>query len=135
VTGLRGDVGVAVATGFLAGLFVVLLAGWIWKLRYTRSIRRDAVQRSLAVTSGKVHEQLVPHLPGFVFDPKDARFLGSPVDYVIFDGLARGKVERIVLLEVKTGAGTLSTRERQVRDAVKAGRVEWLEWRNGAIER
>ena len=27
-----------------------------------------------------MHEQLVPYLPEFGFNPKDARFLGSPVD-------------------------------------------------------
>jgi predicted Holliday junction resolvase-like endonuclease len=105
------------------------IAGLIWKARYTRAIRRDAVSRSQAVTSGKVFEQLVPLLPQFPFDPQDVRFLGSPVDLVVFDGLARGQVERLVFLEVKTGGATLSTRERQVRDAVRARRVEWIEWR------
>jgi predicted Holliday junction resolvase-like endonuclease len=76
-----------------------------------------------------VFEQLVPLLPGFSFDPKDVRFLGSPVDLVVFDGLARGQLERVVFVEVKTGSATLSSRERQVRDVVRNRRVEWLEWR------
>ena len=118
--------------GFGVGLLVALLGGLIWKARYARGIRRDAVNRSLAVTSGKVHEQLVPHLPGFGFSPRDARFLGSPVDYLIFDGLAAGRVDRVVFLEIKTGAAVLSPRERQVREAIEAGRVEWREWRLGS---
>jgi predicted Holliday junction resolvase-like endonuclease len=118
--------------GFGAGLLVALVLGAIWKLRYTRAIRRDAVERSLAVTAGKVHEQLVPHLPGFEYNPKDVRFLGSPVDYLVFDGLAEGAVRRVVFLEVKTGAATLSPRERQVKDAVLGARIEWREWRVGA---
>jgi predicted Holliday junction resolvase-like endonuclease len=119
--------------GALLGLGIGLLVGWIalllWKARYTRGIRQDAVSRSQAVTTGKVFEQLVPLLPGFSFDPKDVRFLGSPVDLVVFDGLARGQLERVVFVEVKTGAATLSSRERQVRDVVRNRRVEWLEWR------
>jgi predicted Holliday junction resolvase-like endonuclease len=120
------------AVGLAGGLVVALLVGLIWKLKYTRAIRRDAVRRSLAVTGGKVHEQLVPHLPGFEFDPRDARFLGAPVDYVVFEGLADGRVDRVVFLEVKTGRGTLNGRERQVRDAIEAGRVAWAEWRIAA---
>ena len=76
-------------------------------------------------------EQLVPYLPDFPFNPKDARFLGSPVDFVVFDGLSDGggDVRRIVFVEVKTGDAELSTRERRVRDAVRGGQVQWLEWR------
>jgi len=117
------------AIGLGLGLAAAALTFLLWKARYAQAIRRDAVRRSQAVTSGKVQEQLVPHLPGFEFNPRDARFLGSPVDFVVFDGLAHGPVERVVFLEVKTGTATLSSRERQVRDAVLAGRVEWREWR------
>lgn len=108
---------------------VALLGSLLWKAAYTRAVRQDAIQRSLAVTTGKVYEQLVPFLPDFDFNPKDARFLGSPVDFVVFDGLSDGAVRRIVFVEVKTGAADLSARERRVRDAVQGGQVEWLEMR------
>jgi len=115
------------------GMLVGLTIGWVylvvWKLRYTTLIREDAVQRSQAVTAGKVHEQLLPYLPDFPFNPKDVRFLGSPTDLVVFDGLADGHVERVVFLEVKTGGAGLTARERSVRDAIQAREVEWLEVR------
>ncbi len=110
-------------------VLIVILAFLLWKARYTRAIRLDAVQRSLAVTTGKVYEQLVPYLPDFPFNPKDVRFLGSPVDFVVFDGLSDGHITRIVFVEVKTGAADLSTRERRIRDAVHDSRVEWYELR------
>src|SRR3954468_10691551 len=115
--------------GIAIGIVVAWLYFLIWKLRYTARIRENAVQRSLAVTAGKVHEQLVPYLPDFGFNPKDARFLGSPVDLVVFDGLAEGNVRRVVFLEVKTGGAPLTTRERQVRDVIDAREVVWAELR------
>jgi predicted Holliday junction resolvase-like endonuclease len=115
--------------GIVIGMVIAWLYFLIWRLRYSAAIRENAVQRSLAVTAGKVHEQLVPYLPEFGFNPKDARFLGSPVDLVIFDGLAEGAVRRVVFLEVKTGGGALSARERQVRDIIEAREVAWLELR------
>ena len=115
--------------GIAIGIVVAWLYFVIWKLRYTARIRENAVQRSLAVTAGKVHEQLVPYLPEFGFNPKDARFLGSPVDLVVFDGLAAGAVQRVVFLEVKTGGAPLTDRERQVRRVVEAGQVAWAELR------
>src|SRR5207253_8166607 len=111
--------------GIGIGLLVALLYIQQWKARYTQAIRQDAVQRSLAVTAGKVHEQLVPYLPEFGFNPKDARFLGSPVDLVVFDGLSAGDVRRVVFLEVKTGGAALTTRERQVRAVIEAREVAW----------
>ncbi len=94
------------------------------------SIRRDASQRSRAITRGQVAEQLFPYLPEFAYDPRDARFLGSPIDFVVFDGLEAGEVKSLIFVEVKTGASTLTTRERRVRDAIKAGKVRWEELRH-----
>lgn len=124
---------VASRMDLLLGIAIGALIAWlyflVWRLRYASSIRQDAVQRSLAVTAGKVHEQLVPFLPEFGFNPKDARFLGSPVDLVVFDGLASGAVRRVVFLEVKTGGAGLTARERQVRDVIEARAVAWAELR------
>jgi predicted Holliday junction resolvase-like endonuclease len=98
-----------------------------WKLEYTKAVRRDAVLRSQAATVGRVSEQLVPYFPEFDWNPKDARFLGSPIDFVVFDGLSEGAVRRVVFVEVKTGSSSMSARERLVRDAILGGRVEWRE--------
>ncbi len=115
--------------GIAAGLAVGYTVHLFWRLRYTKLIRSDAIKRSQAVSAGKAYEQLAPFLPGFEFDSKDARFLGSPVDLIVFDGLSQGHVRRVVFVEVKTGQSHLSDRERQVRDVITARSVEWLEVR------
>jgi predicted Holliday junction resolvase-like endonuclease len=117
----------AAGLGVVIGLLLGLVYFLIWKARHTGAIRQDAVQRSQAVTVGKVSEQLLPYLPGFRFNPKDARFLGSPIDLVVFDGLADGELRGVWFLEVKTGNAGLSGRERQVRDAILEKRVGWDE--------
>ena len=115
------------------GIVIGVLGAWVcflvWKVGYTTRTREDAVQRSQAITAGKVHEQLIPYLPVFPYNPKDVRFLGSPVDLVVFDGLSEGRLERIVFVEVKTGGSALTIRERTVRDVVRAGEIDWEELR------
>jgi len=102
----------------------------LWKVENEAEIRRDAVTRSQSVITGKVTEHLVPYLGEFPFNPKDVRFIGSPVDLIVFDGLSADELAEIVLVEVKTGpAAALSTRERRIRDTVRAGRVRWEELR------
>src|SRR2546426_12745267 len=117
--------------GLLLGIAIGIVIAWlyflVWKLRYSATIRDDAVQRSLAVTAGKVYEQLVPYLPEFGFNPKDARFLGSPVDLIVFDGLSAGDVRRVLFLEVKTGGAPLTARERQGRAVIEARAGAWAE--------
>jgi predicted Holliday junction resolvase-like endonuclease len=101
------------------------------KLRLSmRKVRKEALGKSRAVLKGKISEQMAPVLPEFRYNPADARFLGSPIDYIIFDGYSeakdgRGKIRRIVLMDVKTGNAKLSPIERKVRDAVSSGSVEW----------
>ncbi|MEX1046013.1 MAG: Holliday junction resolvase-like protein [Actinomycetota bacterium] len=126
--------------GFVLGivLAVVLLRRAIearFKSVWERGARDDALARSRATLKGKIGEQLAPVLPGFGFQPSDARFLGNPVDFVVFDGYTTAKentgeeVDRVVFLEVKQGTGSLSTAQRRVRDCILDGRVEWEELR------
>ena len=55
-----------------------------WKQQHEQEIRLDAIQRSSAVTRGKVTKHIVLYLPGFDLDPKDIRFLGTPIDLIAF---------------------------------------------------
>jgi predicted Holliday junction resolvase-like endonuclease len=91
--------------------------------------RGDAVKRSRAVLGGLASEQLAPYLPGFPFDPTEVRFIGKPVDFVAFVGSASGKIEEVAFVEVKSGAASLTPVERSLREAIKAGRVRWVEYR------
>lgn len=120
-------------TLFIAIIMIVNLF-WLFYIRqhlipnHKKEIEETVVQRikqSKAVIKGKVTEHLVPWMDGFDFNPSDARFLGSPIDLIIFDGLTEGNLKRIVILEVKTGQSQLTTRERQIRDAVNEGKVEY----------
>jgi predicted Holliday junction resolvase-like endonuclease len=100
----------------------ILFAGW--KAEEEENIRSDAVRRSQSVTKGKITEHLIPYFPDFPYNPKDARFLGSPVDLVVFDGLSEDTVREIVFVEIKTAKHpTLSRRERAIRDCVSERRV------------
>ena len=125
----RPEILIGLGLGVLAGALVSWIYFQIWRSRYLTKIRKESVKQSQAVISGKVYEQLLPYLPEFPFSPKDVRFLGSPVDLVVFDGMDAGALKRVVFIEVKTGQAQLTPRERQLKEVVRAGRVEWVEIR------
>jgi predicted Holliday junction resolvase-like endonuclease len=110
---------------------IVFLSYLLFRLKLREAaIREDTLRRSQSVVAGKATEHLAPLLPGFEFDPRDARFLGSPIDFLVFDGLSDGEIREIVFVEIKTGpSAALTSRERRVRDAVDRGRVRFLEVR------
>ena len=95
-----------------------------------KKIRQDAVKRSNAVKGGQLAEQLAPLLPNFPCNPADAHFLGQPIDYIAFPGLCENNtVDEILLIEVKTNTSQLSSREKEIREAVKSGRIRYVEYR------
>ncbi len=97
-----------------------------WKSEYSEKIRKDAIQKSQSVLKGKVTEQIVPYFPDFPYDPRDVRFIGSPVDLIVFSGLReKNFVEEIVFLEIKTGRGKQSEVEKKVEEAIKNGRISY----------
>jgi predicted Holliday junction resolvase-like endonuclease len=89
-------------------------------------IRKDALTRSRAVLKGKIGEQMAPLLAAFPFQPADARFIGSPVDYIVFDGYSTNNPREIVLIDIKTGNAQLSSTERRIAKLVNTKRVRWM---------
>lgn len=103
-----------------------------WQIEYEATIRADAIMRSQAVITGKVTENLAPYMPMFPYNPKDVRFVGSPIDLIVFDGAAEGQLREVIFLEVKTSTARLNQIQRQIKDAVIGGRVQWRELRINA---
>ncbi len=136
--------------GFAIGLAIAVLVYFVmgWRLKHRIAlveaefratwaeqeggIRKDAAQRSRYVLKGKIAEHMVPLFPDvFKYNPSDARFIGAPIDYLIFDGYtsikdgySEGSVT-VVLADIKTGDARLNRTERKIKEAVEAGRVVW----------
>jgi predicted Holliday junction resolvase-like endonuclease len=103
--------------------FKVLLEQW--KIESEKAFREDALAKSRAVLKGALAEQLAPIFKVFGYNPSDARFIGDPVDYVIFDGYTKVK-ERIedvpisiVLADVKTGEAGLTYEQRRIQRGIE----------------
>ncbi|MDR0376709.1 MAG: hypothetical protein LBH70_02850 [Spirochaetaceae bacterium] len=100
-----------------------------WEGRKVDAIVKTRLKASRAVLGGLVSEQMAPLLPGFPFDPGDCRFIGKPVDFLVFKGMNQKAVTEVVFLEVKSGSSrTLSTQEKRLRDVIRAGKVSWAEF-------
>ena len=99
--------------------------------------KRNKMQR--ATVKGQIAEQMYPILPSCPYLLSDMRFIGHPIDYIIFDGLTdakdnSGEIKEVIFADIKTGKASLSTHQRAIRDAIKEGRVRWLTIRADEVD-
>lgn len=92
-------------------------------------IRETAIKQSRAVLSGQFSEQIAPYMPDFPYKPTEARFIGKPVDFIVFKGMDDKKIEEVVFVEVKTGQSQLSKTEKTLKDAIHNKKIDWYEYR------
>lgn len=90
--------------------------------------REDALKRSRAIIRGQATEHLAPFIIKDT-NPKDCRFMGNPIDYILFDGLSdvtdgvADQVNSIKFIDIKTGSSNLNKVQRRIRDCIKEGNV------------
>jgi predicted Holliday junction resolvase-like endonuclease len=137
----------------VVAILVIILSNYVVRLTYEKRFRdwqdqetrkwqsdieqarKNAVSQSRAVLGGKFTEQMVPFFPDFKYDPTEVRFIGSPIDMVVFPGLAKGDPEEIVILEVKTGkSAQLTAAQKKIRQLIEDGMVRWDEVRQAGAE-
>lgn len=90
-------------------------------------IRRDAKKRSGAVQWGKTIEHFVPFMCDFPVPPEDCTFLGMPIDYVAFKDTGSKTKCSVHFVEVKSGNAFLMGKQKNIKNAIKEGRVYWHE--------
>ena len=65
--------------------------------------QKRSVNTSRAVLKGKMAEQLAPIMPEFQYLPSDAKFLGDPVDYIVFGGARLTKGQQAIAQAIQQG--------------------------------
>ena len=104
----------------------LIIATVYWRFHWFRNYSKRFRRRSRAVIKGHVTEQIAPLLDDFPYGLTEVKFLGKPIDFIVFQGLDNESVEEVIFLEIKSGKShRLSPTERSVREAVRAGRVRW----------
>ena len=106
-----------------AGIVLTALMS-INSLRLLGKIEQErSLRRSQSTRYGQISEQFLPLVEQYPYDPKQFRFLGSPIDGIQFEE------DKVVLVEFKAAGSRLSARQRRVRDLVREVKIEFQEIR------
>ena len=82
-------------------------------------------QSAFGTGMGNITETVIPAMKKFGYSIEDCRFLAKPIDYIIFDGTSKGKIDHITFMDIKTGTtANLSPHQKKIRDAVKDNNVK-----------
>jgi predicted Holliday junction resolvase-like endonuclease len=113
-----------------------------WEVKYTKELkevkemiqsaekymRHDAVKRSRRVLLGKLWEQVSPYIPKFPFKPSDMKFMGAPIDFIVFDGMGEKDIKQVIFLEVKSGDSKLNAQEKKLKKIIEEKKVIWKQF-------
>ena len=116
----------------LVWLFIVAVGAFIATLSISVAVIRALLKngsqlrskiRSMSTKHGMMAEQFLPYYKDFPGDPQKFKFLGAPVDGILFEE------DKIVIIEFKTGKSQLSATQRRIRKLIKEGKVYFKEIR------
>lgn len=94
-----------------------------------KEARKDASSKTRAIVGGQFSEQLAPFLPDFNHLPTECKFIGKPIDLIVFKGMDKKDINEIVFVEIKSGKSTLSSTQRKLRETIINKSVSWEEYR------
>jgi len=78
-----------------------------------------------AVNIGKNLEKVLPTMKDFKWIVPDSKFLGDPIDLIVFNGLSMSNVSSLSFVEVKSGNASLNKHQKSIRDAIEERRVSY----------
>jgi predicted Holliday junction resolvase-like endonuclease len=91
--------------------------------------RADSIKRQRSILKGQATEHLAPYINSN-YNPKDYKFIGDPIDYIIYDGLSEIKskedqINKIVFMDIKTGKSQLNRAQRAIKKCIQEGSIEF----------
>ena len=109
--------------------FVFFVVGYLVAWVKVQEVKKEGIKQSRRVLGGEFSEQLAPYLPNFPFSPTETKFIGKPIDLVVFKGMDQKNITEVIFVEVKSGKSRLNPNERILRNVIDDKKVSWQEYR------
>ena len=68
-------------------------------------------------------EQFMPFLEQYPYNENNFRFIGTPIDGIQFED------DKIIFVEFKTADSRLTVKQKEIRDLINKGKIEFKEFR------
>ncbi len=91
--------------------------------------REDAIKRSRAILTGQFSENIAPYFPNFPYSPTECKFLGKPIDFIVFKGADENNIKEVIFLEIKSGNSKLNKQEKNLKETILSKKIKWDEYK------
>ncbi|MEM3112868.1 MAG: Holliday junction resolvase-like protein [Candidatus Pacearchaeota archaeon] len=82
-------------------------------------LRKDIADKQRVNIKGRVAEIFAPFLEGFPYKASESKFIGDPIDYLVFEGLEERNIRGVHLVEIKTDKSQLNKVQRQIKEIIE----------------
>jgi predicted Holliday junction resolvase-like endonuclease len=94
---------------------------------------QKALQQSRNVVRGQIAEELLPLFPDFPYVLSDCKFIGKPIDYIVFDGMSEKRDSNegdvtVIFADVKVNKARRTKVQNEIRKAIIDGRFRFETW-------
>ena len=83
----------------------------------------QSTKQSQSTRYGQIFEELIPFSSQFPGDPKQFRFIGDPIDGILFGE------DSVKFVEIKMADSKLNVRQKRIKELVEQKKVRWVEIR------
>lgn len=102
-----------------------------WRSRELYAVRRDALDEARPAVQRRVGTAIANWTHSFPFLQEDSRFIGHPIDYIVFEGYSDVRSKRDHQISSVTFVrarreGRADPEGSLVEECIRLGRVEWL---------
>ena len=111
-----------------------------WRSEVLPGLRRNDLASRRTGIKTRLGAEISKALFDFPYRHADARFVGHPVEYVVFDGYSEVKgreadaISSITFLYVQRRPGPAPREATLVEECLAGGRIRWLTWSLPAAE-
>ena len=88
-------------------------------------LRNEAAERGRKKVGQILNRCMAKDLACLKFNPYDIKLIMHPIDYVVFDGLNDGEMERIVFLSKSSVSPPLLALRNQIRKSIENKSYDW----------
>ena len=94
-------------------------------------LRKKAIEKVRKKELPKLLKSIIPTFAMYRLDPQDIKTVFHPIDFVAFNGLNAGRMDKVLMLDHKSSDSDRISIQRSISDTIKSDAIEWQTVRVG----
>jgi len=94
-------------------------------------LREKAIEKARKEELPRLLKSIIPTFAMHRLDPQDIKTVFHPIDFVAFNGLNAGRMDKVLMLDHRSTDRARISVQRSISDTIKSDAIEWQTVRIG----